>query len=176
MYNPTTPGSPVRHFRRADIRADIHGWRNSLAMLSRLSRDILRQSRALLPAAGDSSAPIAPASSRCLLLSRFRSCLCTRMPPRSLRFTLCSLPSCADSHASDENPEVHQLSCDGPVAFEQNIRPRPNPTNSHFCVSTSGLPARRSPGLPFRPSPSLCLWLAFIAGRTPSRKCYKPRP
>jgi hypothetical protein len=87
----------------------------------------------------------------------------------------CPPPPCADSHASDENPDVHQLSFDGPLAFEQNICPRLNRTNGHFCVSTSGLPARRSPELRCLPSPSLCLWLAFIAGRTPSRKCHKAR-
>ena len=121
----------------------------SLAMRIRLSWDILRQSRTF-PSGRRLGAPIAPASSRCLLLSRSQSCLCTRMPPRSLRFTLCSLPSCADSHASDENPEVHQLSCDGPVAFEQNICPRLSANGRFLRVN-------------IRPSGATITWVALSA-------------
>ena len=149
MYNPTTPGSPVRHFRRAGF-APIYvvGAKPRHADPTVMGHPAAEPRTS--PCGRRFGAPIAPASSRCLLLSRSQSCLCTRMPPRSLRFTLCSLPSCADSHASDENPEVHQLSCDGPVAFEQNICPRLSANGRFLRVN-------------IRPSGATITWVALSA-------------
>ena len=133
--------------------APISWLAQSLAMRPRLSWDILRQG----PRTRLSRWPGRH------LFSVIRRALRLRMPVRRAdRARITSLTRSLWVHAiacESAAPDVisqNALICDGPVALAQNVCPRLNRTNGHFCVSTSAFRRDDHFGLPFRPSPSLC--------------------